>query len=548
MNTLALIFRVLPVIQLLSELWIVYSFLNVVWKVTAHLLIRALATAIFLYLCPSVRVVFYNAVYFPLLSKARAVPSPSTGRNIFHGHYSDGKSIVDGVTSMAYAREALPRARLLRVSASFYPSARPWEVILPVSRDSVHQVLVSRAESFVRSISAYSILARIFGKGVLTTDSASAHDMMRSSLLPAFTQHNVVRLVPGFLEHTSKLIVSIENKLDHSNPTTSMHLEQPITRSLTDSTCQALVGDNFNLLEHPESMTATAFQRLLLGTAPARVIFHCTLKFTKWRDHDIVNDFVREAVNAKIALHNSKQKYEDASGSDGQHRNANIMSFLLEHDAPAWTADSFLEQFYSLLVMQSDTIGGVRRTLWYLTLYPEIQSRLRDEIRSTFPEGAASITSASDLTSLRFLDCVLKESLRLAPPRRNAVFRKAVKDVHIDGYRIPKGATVYVDAYMLNRLPSVWGPDASEFYPERWQQKESNTDTFTDEQNLMTFSKGPFSCIGEQVALLQMKAFLAGLVGTFSFESPEEDPMADKDNVYSAEKLKALLVARVPGW
>ncbi|KAK7204977.1 cytochrome P450 [Myxozyma melibiosi] len=555
--TMAFVKTWFPVYMLLFEMYNIYPDIIDFWRVpTVGKLIGVLLFLAVFPLCRPLRrcylifhrAVFFNMIYFPYLSRMQDIPSPSK-IEVFYGHYGAPAKLDDGVTNLAYSRDA-PQAGMLRVSSALsdfinnLPSTR--ELVLPISRESVYQVLVSQAHSFVRQNNPYSFLSRVSGKGILVTNGASAHDLMRSSLLPAFTKDNINRLAPGFIEHSSKLVAAVDSKLDPTCAHTSLDLEEPITRSLTDSTCQALVGAHFDLLEQPGSKTALAFGELATEAATFTTVLHCMFKFMRWGSRNIIDNFVRDAANAKIALHDSKYGYKDVVGSDGA--SSDIISFLLAHDAAEWNADNFLAQFYSLLAMQSDTIGGIRRTLWYLTLYPEIQSRLRDEIRTAFPGGAASITSAGDLTSLRFLDCVLKESLRLAPPRSDTIYRKAVKDVYIDGHRIPKGTTVYVDAYLLNRQPSVWDPDASEFCPERWQQRESDADAFTDEQNLMTFSKGPSSCIGEKFALLQMKAFLAGLVGTFSFESPEEDPMADKDNVYSAEKLKALLVARVPGW
>jgi hypothetical protein len=43
----------------------------------------------------------------------------------------------------------------------------------------------------------------------------------------------------------------------------------------------------------------------------------------------------------------------------------------------------------------------------------------------------------------------------------------------VDGRKIqevfvPKDTNVYIHIYNLNRDPSIWGPDAAEWKPERW--------------------------------------------------------------------------------
>ena len=37
-----------------------------------------------------------------------------------------------------------------------------------------------------------------------------------------------------------------------------------------------------------------------------------------------------------------------------------------------------------------------------------------------------------------------------------------------DGTAIKAGSVVYYTPYAMGRMPSLWGPDATEFRPERW--------------------------------------------------------------------------------
>jgi len=66
-------------------------------------------------------------------------------------------------------------------------------------------------------------------------------------------------------------------------------------------------------------------------------------------------------------------------------------------------------------------------------------------------------------------------------------------------------------------MPSIWGPDAEKFSPERWFD-ENNSITY---YNYMPFSVGPRVCIGNKMALNEMKAFLVILIRNFEFHEVE---------------------------
>jgi len=44
----------------------------------------------------------------------------------------------------------------------------------------------------------------------------------------------------------------------------------------------------------------------------------------------------------------------------------------------------------------------------------------------------------------------------------------AADDVLPDGTAVKKGEMVTYLAYGMGRMPALWGPDATEFKPERW--------------------------------------------------------------------------------
>jgi cytochrome P450 len=127
-----------------------------------------------------------------------------------------------------------------------------------------------------------------------------------------------------------------------------------------------------------------------------------------------------------------------------------------------------------------------------LAKHPDIQSKLREEIRSRMPflfdpearEVEENIEKA-DVDLLPYLEDVCKESLRYIPSIPMTV-RKTIADDTLAGYFIPAGTTVYLMANTINRLPMYWGETANKFDPSRWRDLP---DTYTTNA-FMTFLQG----------------------------------------------------------
>lgn len=72
-----------------------------------------------------------------------------------------------------------------------------------------------------------------------------------------------------------------------------------------------------------------------------------------------------------------------------------------------------------------------------LAKHPQVQEKLYEEITSTFTSGE-DISNYNKLQSMAYLDCVLKENMRLYPPISQLPPRILTSAQVIDGYKIPK--------------------------------------------------------------------------------------------------------------
>jgi len=166
--------------------------------------------------------------------------------------------------------------------------------------------------------------------------------------------------------------------------------------------------------------------------------------------------------------------------------------------------------------------------LFSLTQSPEVQNKLREELLQISTESP----TMEDLMGLPYLDAVVRETLRLHSPVASLA-KVAMKDdlipldipfIDIKGntqraIRINKGDSVFIPVRAVNRSKSVWGEDAAEFRPERWESiPEAAHHVPGVWGNQLSFSAGPRACIGYRFSLVEMKALLFALVRAFEFE------------------------------
>lgn len=164
-------------------------------------------------------------------------------------------------------------------------------------------------------------------------------------------------------------------------------------------------------------------------------------------------------------------------------------------------------------------------TFFYLSRHPAVYTRLAAEIRSTFNSGR-DIQSGAQLSGCKYLRAVIDESLRIAPPLVNTLWREPYNHnagpFVVDGQLIPRGTMVGVNPYCLMHNEAYF-PEPFEFRPDRWLQPEK--ETLEDEvaratmrKAFMPFAMGDSGCVGKSMAYLETSLTIAKTMWYLDFE------------------------------
>ncbi|XP_048582041.1 cytochrome P450 3A29 [Nematostella vectensis] len=169
-----------------------------------------------------------------------------------------------------------------------------------------------------------------------------------------------------------------------------------------------------------------------------------------------------------------------------------------------------------LLAGHETSSNALSATAYYLALNPEVQERLRLEIRMAAETN--SDKSPHELANdLEYLDCVVNEVLRLHPPV-HTMNRECAQACVINGITIPAGMDVTIPFYSLHHDPDAW-PEPDKFDPERFRgpAKESRHPF-----QFIPFGAGPRNCIGMRFALNEVKLVLFQILSKYKFvRSPD---------------------------
>ncbi|XP_040385208.1 uncharacterized protein LOC102704935 isoform X2 [Oryza brachyantha] len=149
--------------------------------------------------------------------------------------------------------------------------------------------------------------------------------------------------------------------------------------------------------------------------------------------------------------------------------------------------------------------------LMLLASHHEWQSRTRVELLDVCQGRPLDFDM---LRKLKTLTMVIHETLRLYPPAAFVV-REALNDIKLGSIDIPKGTNISIPIAMAHRNPSVWGPSADKFDPDRFANGIAGA--CKPPHMYMPFGVGVRTCAGQNLAIVELKVVLSLLLSKFEF-------------------------------
>ncbi|XP_069601223.1 cytochrome P450 26B1 [Ranitomeya imitator] len=164
------------------------------------------------------------------------------------------------------------------------------------------------------------------------------------------------------------------------------------------------------------------------------------------------------------------------------------------------------------------TASASTSLIMQLLKHPAVLEKLREELRGNgilhngcVCEGALRVDTIS---SLHYLDCVIKELLRLFSPISGG-YRTVLQTFELDGFQIPKGWSVMYSIRDTHDTAPVF-KDVDVFDPDRFGQ--DRTEDKDGRFHYLPFGGGVRNCLGKQLAKLFLKTLAIELASMSRFE------------------------------
>lgn len=429
------------------------------------------------------------------------------------------------------------------------------------SPQALSEILVTKCYSFEKPEFARRFLAFIIGWGLLTVEG-DEHKKQRRDMLPAFSFRHVKDLYPLFWAKSKEAVRTMTAECDEKG-FAEMEISTWTARCALDIIGLAGVGVDFGSIKDAKSPLAQSYEFLQPSSADMPLIgLHAF--FPDWIMHNLPVQRVTDAARASKHIRGvSRDLIREKRRLLENKQDAGLDILTVALRSQLISEDTLVDQMMTFLSAGHETTAS--SLIWatyFMAKYPEMQERLRKEIRDNLPSANSEteITSA-DIDNLPYLNAVCSEVLRIHSPVAQSI-RVANHDITVQDQFIPKDTLLVLVPWTTNTDPKLWGPDAHDFKPERWLTPEQGGTSATNAASggatsnyaFMTFLHGPHSCIGGAFAKSELACLVAAWMGRFSFELKDKS-LLDERNIKINPSIVAkpeggmhMLVRVVDGW
>ena len=384
---------------------------------------------------------------------------------------------------------------------------RAWDLMSP---ELVREALVAQADGLIRWERGISVFEQVFGQSVLVTEGET-WQRQRRTLMAAFTPKRVAAsaalMTDAAQRHLEPLVPAGQDgawvTLDDWWGTVTMDV---IVNTLFGPSVRT---DAQAALRATQVLSATAFEEMFMP-------------FT-WPDHWPLPGKAAKR-HAMHTLRTLVQGAMDAAASppDGRPPQGLLAELKALRDEDTGLPLSDQEVFDQCMVsFQAGHETTATALLWWSRLmaeHPVAAQRARDEVLAVVGRAPQRPT-AEQAARLPWLNATLKETLRLYPPVAALMSRRTTRDLHLGGWRIPKGAMLRITPWVLHRDPALF-PEPDAFRPERFMDGAPPP----PKGAWMPYGTGPRVCLGQHFAQLEMTLLAAQWLQRFRWSLPPDRP------------------------
>ena len=374
---------------------------------------------------------------------------------------------------------------------------------------------------------------------VLETGNHDLHRMRRAALNPYFSTQAIAWMEPVVHE---KLELLCDKLTELEDTQEAVNVEAAIMSMTTDIITQYCFGNSYDFLKKPHFSPEWA--RMIMSAAEMSnlgryfpwlpiVMAKMPPTMVRFIDSSMVPLVVftkvrcRTGSNSNIShtfMQDQEKQVQDVKSSvlhagkgDGQR---SIIQELLQSDMPESekSVKRIAQEAQTLVSAGSTTtVHFLKTTIYFILADLVVHERLKAELKGAFPDPRQN-PPLHVLEQLPYLNAVVKEGSRMTHGPSSRLARIAPdQDLKFKEWVLPAGTSISMTHSIQHRNPDIFAnPD--EFNPERWLDSQQKLDRY-----LVNFGRGARSCLGINLAKVEMYRTLATLFRRFDFELSKTD-------------------------
>jgi cytochrome P450 len=370
----------------------------------------------------------------------------------------------------------------------------PFPAILFNKPEHIHSILVEHAYDFDKGLAVHNTFRPVIGDGIFSSEG-NFHRRQRKLMSPPFQPRHIASYaeIMGHYGEQIQQTWSDGSIIDVNHQMTNLTMSV-IGKALFD----ADVFTEADELGSAMTVTTEYVAHTLSVLFPPPYNWPLPRNRRTHRAVQVLRDHIQHIIDDR---RNSPTERND------------FLSILLQardEDGNPMSDEQLMAECLTLFGAGHETTATALSWTWYLLCqHPEIYQKVQLEVDSVLQGRTPTY---EDLARLPYCLQVFKEAMRLYPPAY-LLSRRALREVEIDGYQIPKDMVVLYAPYTLHRREEYY-PEPEKFDPERFTpEREKQLPRYA----YLPFGAGPRICIGMYFAMMEGHLLLATLAQRVNF-------------------------------
>ncbi|TKW26683.1 hypothetical protein SEVIR_3G206300v4 [Setaria viridis] len=347
----------------------------------------------------------------------------------------------------------------------------------------------------------------LFGRGVLKANGAEWH-RQRKLIAPEFYMAKVKGMVELMVDAAQPLLRSWEGKVAAApGGVAEVDVDDDIRSFSFDVISRACFGGDYSrgreIFLRLRALSGLMSETSVIFTIPSLRHLPTEKNRRIWRLTQEIRSLILQLASER------RRAGAGAAAPD-------FLGSIIENSRGQPRADDFVVDNCKNIYFAGHETSAVTATwcLMLLAAHPEWQDRARAEVLEVC--GGAAGAAAPDFDAvarMRTVHAVVLETLRLFPPS-SFVVREAFRDMQLGKLRAPRGTYLFVPVSTMHHDAAIWGPTARRFDPGRF--RDGVAAACKHPQAFMPFGLGARTCLGQNLALVEVKALVALVLSRFA--------------------------------